>query len=162
MASPDRTGAHGDAERDETPAERNDRKWAELLQELRVMQTGVQLLAGFLLTLPFQQRFASLDQVQRGLYLGLVVLAALTTALVMAPVAVHRRLTGLHIKDRLVRTAHRLVAGVLIGVALLITGMVVFIVDVVLTRPAALGLGALIAAILTGLLLVLPHRLTRE
>jgi Family of unknown function (DUF6328) len=50
-----------DAARDETEAERLDRNWSSLLQELRVTQTGVQLLTGFLLTLPFQPRFAQLD-----------------------------------------------------------------------------------------------------
>jgi hypothetical protein len=73
--------------RDETPQERADRKWGDLLQELRVMQTGVQLLAGFLLTLPFQQRFDDLDEFQRDFYLVLVVLAGVTTALVLTPVA---------------------------------------------------------------------------
>lgn len=74
--------------RDETQEERLDRMWNDLLQELRVMQTGAQLTAGFLLTLPFQQRFASLDGPQRALYLALVLLPALTTALVLTPVDV--------------------------------------------------------------------------
>src|ERR1041385_6342043 len=95
--------------RDETEEERVDRKWNDLLQELRVMQTGAQLTAGFLLTLPFQQSFGSLDDFQKDLYLVLVVLAALTTAVVVAPVAVHRKLSGLHVKERAVTTAHRLV-----------------------------------------------------
>ena len=62
-------------ERDEKPAERLDRNWAELLQELRVTQTGIQLLSGFLLTLPFQPRFADLDPA-----LVLVFLAAVASA----------------------------------------------------------------------------------
>ena len=78
--------------RDESRAERMDRNWAELLQELRVLQTGVQLLAGFLLTLPFQARFETLDDYQTRLYLANVVLAALTTATILLPVSVHRRL----------------------------------------------------------------------
>jgi hypothetical protein len=78
--------------RDESRAERMDRNWSELLQELRVPQTGVQLLAGFLLTLPFQARFVTLDDYQIRLYLANVVLAALTTATILLPVSVHRRL----------------------------------------------------------------------
>lgn len=62
--------------RDETQNERMDRNWNELLQELRVTQTGTQILSGFLLTLVFQPRFASLDALQRGLYVALVILAA--------------------------------------------------------------------------------------
>jgi hypothetical protein len=71
--------AAADDGRRETPAERSDRNWNELLQELRVTQTGVQILTGFLLTLPFQERFEDLDDHQRTLYLILVALAVLTT-----------------------------------------------------------------------------------
>src|SRR6188472_4375105 len=76
--------------RDESRAERMDRNWVELLQELRVLQTGVQILAGFLLTLPFQARFETLDGYQIGLYLANVIVAALTTASILLPVSLHR------------------------------------------------------------------------
>ena len=59
--------------RDETPLERLDRNWADLLQELKVIQTGVQLLTGFLLTLPFQSRFEQLATYQQNIYLGMVI-----------------------------------------------------------------------------------------
>ncbi|MGZ4553989.1 MAG: DUF6328 family protein, partial [Mycobacteriaceae bacterium] len=58
-----------DTQRSETRAEKMDRNWSELLQELRVTQTGVQILSGFLLTLPFQARFTHLDRAQEALYL---------------------------------------------------------------------------------------------
>ena len=61
-------------DRDETEAERLDRNWNDMLQELRVVQTGVQLLSGFLLTLPFTERFSDLDVWQERLYLALVLL----------------------------------------------------------------------------------------
>ena len=80
--------------RNESAVEKLDRNWMELLQELRVLQTGVQILAGFLLTLPFQSRFETLDDYQTTLYLANVALAALTTALILLPVSVHRRLSG--------------------------------------------------------------------
>ncbi len=156
------TSPHPDAGRDETEEERADRMWNDLLQELRVMQTGAQLTAGFLLTLPFQSTFRELDTFQTTLYLVLVVLAALTTAQVMAPVAIHRRLSGEHVKERLVRTAHLMVFGVLASLAVLITGMVVLIFDVVANRSLALVVGAGTAAVLAALLVVLPGRLTRE
>jgi hypothetical protein len=143
-------------ERDETETERLDRKWGDLLQELRVMQTGAQLTAGFLLTLPFQQRFADLDDFQRDLYLVLVLLAALTTALVVAPVAVHRRLTGLHVKERLVATAHRLVGAGLLTLAALVAGMVLLIFDVVTDRTTALIACGAVTAALVALLVALP------
>jgi SNF family Na+-dependent transporter len=145
--------------RDETDEERLDRKWNDLLQELRVMQTGAQLTAGFLLTLPFQQTFEDLDRFQVGLYLVLVLLAALTTALVMAPVTIHRRLSGQHIKERVVRSAHRLVYCVIACIAMLVTGMVLLIWDVVIDRTWASAAAAGVAGFLAALLLVLPHRL---
>src|SRR5205085_987308 len=71
----DKSLTHGDSRRDESPTKQLDRNWAELLQELRVAQTGVQLLTGFLLTLPFQQRFEHLTRAQQHLYLGIVLLS---------------------------------------------------------------------------------------
>lgn len=148
-----------DSGRDETPEERLDRKWGDLLQELRVMQTGAQLTTGFLLTLPFQSSFQDLDDFATGLYLALVLLAAVTTALVMGPVAIHRRLSGRHVKERLVASAHRLVYAVLACIALLVTGMVMLIFDVVVDRTWAAVAAAVIAVLLTGLLVVYPRAL---
>ncbi|MFC4784299.1 DUF6328 family protein [Nocardioides sp. MAHUQ-72] len=145
---------------DETEKERLDRKWNELLQELRVMQTGAQLTAGFLLTLPFQQKFGSLDDFQKDVYLFLVAVAALTTATVMAPVAVHRRLSGEHVKERVVVTAHRLVHLVLLGVSTLITGMALLIFDVVVDRTIAVVVAAALLTYLVTVLVVLPSRLS--
>ena len=145
--------------RNETEEERLDRKWGDLLQELRVMQTGAQLTAGFLLTLPFTTKFPSLDDFQTGLYLVLVVVAALTTATVITPVAVHRRISGQHVKERLVETAHRLVGIGLCLLAVMVTGIVVLIFDVVVDRTVAFVVGAAVAAILAGLLVALPLKL---
>ena len=148
--------------RNETEEERLDRKWNDLLQELRVMQTGAQLTAGFLLTLPFQQKFADLDDFARRLYLALVLLAALTTALVLAPVAIHRRLSGQHVKERLVQTAHRLVYGVLTCLTLLVSGMVMLIFDVVVDRTYAAVAAGSIFVVMVVLLVLLPHALVRD
>ncbi len=148
--------------RDETDEERLDRKFDDLLQELRVMQTGAQLTAGFLLTLPFQSSFQDLDDFATGLYLALVLLAALTTALVMAPVAIHRRLSGQHVKERLVAAAHRIAYGVLACLALLVSGMVMLIFDVVVDRTYAVVAAAGVAAVIVVLLVVLPIGLVRD
>ena len=142
--------------RRETPTERLDRNFGELLQELRVMQTGVQLLAGFLLTLPFQSRFATLDRFQEGLYLFLVILAGLTTTLGLVPIAVHRRLFGRHVKERLVSVAHRMVIVVLGAIWLLIVGIVTLVFDVVVGRGAAAVAGGVMAVVTAGLLAAIP------
>ncbi|MFC7494304.1 MULTISPECIES: DUF6328 family protein [unclassified Nocardioides] len=145
--------------RDETEDERLDRKFNDLLQELRVMQTGAQLTAGFLLTLPFQDTFEDLDDFQVGLYLGLVLLAALSTALVMGPVAVHRHLSGRNVKERVVASAHKIVYGVIACISFLVAGMVLLIWDVVADRTWAVIASAAIAVVLLLLLVVLPRRL---
>src|SRR5476649_1243013 len=92
--------------RDETPIERLDRNWSQLVQELRVTQTGTQILTGFLLTLAFQSRFGKLDAVQVEIYLVLVVLAALTTLLGLTPVAIHRALFRKRAMSQLVATGN--------------------------------------------------------
>src|SRR2546429_7750584 len=76
--------------RSETPLERWDRNFTELLQELRVAQTGVQILFAFLLTLPFTNRFDRVTELDRGVYVATIVAAAAATALLLAPVRYHR------------------------------------------------------------------------
>jgi SNF family Na+-dependent transporter len=93
------------------------------------------------------------------LYLVLVLLAAVTTALVMSAVAVHRRLSGEHVKERVVAAAHRLTMAVLTTISLLITGMVVLIFDVVVDRTSAIAFGAGVAVAVVLLLVVVPHQL---
>lgn len=143
--------------RDETPEERADRNWDELLQELRVSQTGVQLIAGFLMTLPFQSRFAELDTFQQRWYLGLITLACLTIGLTLAPVATHRRLFGAHAKQELVRVGHVITEVALATIALLLAGIVVLVVDVVEGGVAG-AVGGVIALAVLGVLLVLLPR----
>ena len=146
-----------DKERHESEAEREDRKYDDLLQELRVIQTSAQLTAGFLLTLPFQQAFGSLSTAQERFYLVLVVLAALVIAVVLSPVAIHRQLSGLRVKGLLVAAAHRLVQVALALLSLLAAGIVTFIFDVVVDRTAAIVVGVLLLAVLAGLMVALPR-----
>lgn len=137
--------------RNETLEERSDRNWNELLQELRVTQTGAQILTGFLLTLPFQQSFSRLDGTQLTIYLVLVILAAATTILVVSPVSAHRLLFQRRLKPELVRAGHRAALGGLACLALVVTGTVLLIFDVVLGREAALlAAGAMLVLIVVG------------
>ena len=145
-----------DKERGESEAEREDRKYDDLLQEMRVIQTSAQLTAGFLLTLPFQQRFSELSTGQHRYYLALVVLAALVTSLVLTPVAIHRRLSGRRVKGELVESAHVLMQIALGSLALLVVAVVVFIFDVLVDRSAALVAGGLLSVVVLSLLVVVP------
>ncbi len=155
----DFTGSTG---RNETREEQLDRNWAELLQELRVLQTGVQILAGFLLTLPFQDRFDELDDFQVGLYLVNVVIAALTTAFILLPVSVHRRLFRQRLKATLVSSADSITKIALAGVAMLSVGTAALVFDVTAGRAAGLTAGGILFAVLLVLLVYVPLRLNHR
>ncbi|WP_194420054.1 DUF6328 family protein [Microbacterium abyssi] len=142
--------------RDETPNERADRNWEELMQELRVMQTGTQVLSGFLLAVAFQPRFTELDPLQVGLYLILVGLAALATILALAPVGMHRSLFGQRRKPELVRMGSMMVKADLVVVGVLSVGVTTLIVDFTLDRTIAIVVLAVGALVVVGLWLVLP------
>lgn len=142
--------------RDETPNERSDRNWAEIIQELRATQTGTQIISGFLLTLPFQQRFTDLVSPQLGLYVALVILAAATTALGLAPVALHRTLFGQHKKERMVRIGNLLLRADLAMVSVLTGGVVLLIISVAIGWTAAWLSATAIALSLMLLLVVIP------
>ena len=151
-----------DADRDETEAERLDRNWISLLQELRVTQTGVQLLTGFLLTLPFQQRFTVLDGTMRTIYLITVACSIGSTVLLVAPVALHRVLFRRHRLDAIVSISHGCaVAGlVLLGVAL--AGVAVVIFDTVMGRTGAWVAGGCTVAAFVILWFLVPLPLRRR
>ena len=155
----DFTGSTG---RNETREEQLDRNWAELLQELRVLQTGVQILAGFLLTLPFQERFGRLDDFQVTLYLVNVVIATLTTAFILLPVSVHRRLFRQRLKETLVSSADTITKISLAGVGMLSIGTASLVFDVTAGRSAGLTAGGILLAILLVLLVYVPLRLNHR
>ena len=149
-------------DRNETPAERLDRNWNELLQELRVTQTGVQLLTAFLLSLPLQQRFTQLDDYQRDIYLVAVGLSVAATGFLLAPVAVHRALFRHHEKDRLVTVGDRAARIGLVLLALAVSSVVALIFSMVVSRSAAVVACALTLAMLVVLWWWLPRMVLRR
>ena len=133
--------------RDETVDQVLDRNLAELLQELRVAFTGVQILFAFLLGLAFTARFGRLGGFQLGLYVVALLSTALATIVLIAPVAFHRLVFRRRLKGVLVAVADRLL---MIGLGLLGLAMisaVVLILDVVLGRWQALVGGGLVAVV---------------
>lgn len=148
--------------RRETPVERLDRNWNEILQELRVTQTGIQILTGFLLTVPFQQRFTELTDEQRTIYLVLVVLAAVTTGLMVAPVSLHRWLFRRHAKSALVAGADRFMRVGLVFLSLVVSGVVLLVFDVVIGRTAALATSGGLLTFLVLTWFVLPVSLSQH
>jgi hypothetical protein len=144
------------AARNETPLERLDRHWNELLQEVRVVQTGVQLLTGFLLTLPFQQRFTTLGDPERVVYLVAVALSAASTGALIAPVALHRSLFRRGARPQLIDGAQRSAVAGLGMLALAVTAVVGLIFDVVVSRTAGVIAGGLTLVMFGSLWFVIP------
>lgn len=134
--------------RDETPDERADRNFADILQELRVVLTGTQLISGFLLAVAFQSGFKDLDADELVHYLVLVAIAALATLLGMTPVVVHRLHFAKRMKRRVVLLGNRLLIATLVVVSALLVGVTSFIFEVVVSGAAGLwAAGATIAVI---------------
>jgi hypothetical protein len=133
------------SERNETALERSDRHLAELMQEVRVAQTGVQVLFGFLLIVPFSARFGSLGAGQQALYFATLVAAGAAAMLLITPSSQHRILFRCGDKDYIVRMANRYAIAGLACVALAMVGAMVFVADVILGSPAA-GIAGAVAS----------------
>ncbi|MGB3486437.1 MAG: DUF6328 family protein [Mycobacterium sp.] len=142
--------------RNETETERLDRNWASLIQELRVVQTGVQLLTGLLLTLPFHDRFDDLDTKMRVVYLTTVACAVASTVLLASPVAMHRVLFRRHRLDRLVAAAHRLTYAGLMLLGLSLAGVVVLVFGTVAGETAGVVAGLIALLSFVGFWVVVP------
>ncbi len=155
-------GGDGDGTDEGQPSQETlTRNWDELLQEIRVTQTGVQILTGFLLTVPFTQRFADLTAFQKDVYLAVLAGSVITTGLVVAPVAFHRALFRKRRRELLVESGNRFALAGLATLALTVSGVVLLVVDVVSgTRAGVVSGGAMIALLLV-LWFVLPRVLDR-
>jgi len=130
----------------ESESERLNRNFADLLQELRVAQTGVQILFAFLLTLAFSARFSSIDAFETTVYLVSLLAAAAAAAMLIAPVAYHRALFRRGQKPALVHSAHRMATGGLAFLLIAMVGSVLLVTDLVLDRPYAILVAAVMAA----------------
>ncbi|MFI6132183.1 MULTISPECIES: DUF6328 family protein [unclassified Micromonospora] len=129
----------------ESEKQRWQRNFADLLQELRVAQTGVQILFAFLLTLPFSNGFTRTTEFQRDVYIVALLAAAAATAMIISPVAFHRALFRQGRKPELVRFAHRMATGGLFFMLIAMVSAVLLITDFVLPRPIAFVLSAVTA-----------------
>jgi hypothetical protein len=138
--------AGGQPARGESEAERLDRNYSELLQELRVAQVGVQILFASLLTVAFTERFRQVTTEQRTTYVVTLLAAAAATAFLIGPVSFHRMVFRRSLKEELVRNAHRMALG----------GLACLVVDVVLGQTPAIWYGVGVAAFFIMLWLVVP------
>jgi Family of unknown function (DUF6328) len=130
--------------RDENEAERLDRHWLELLQELRVAQTGVQILFAFLLVIAFSPPFQEAGDYTHTVFAITLVFAAMATGLLIAPVAVHRLVYRRQLRVELVQAADKMAIGGLFLMLLAVAGGVLLALDVALSRTMSIILAAAI------------------
>src|ERR687896_2499259 len=148
--------------RGEGPLQRADRNMIELLQELRVAQTGVQILFAFLLTLSFTERFGSIDEVQRWTYVVTLLCSVLTAGLFVAPAAVHRITFRRGVKAETVQLGHQLFTLGLGALALTLTGSVLLVLDVAVGRQFAIAAAVVTCIVLCLLWFAMPLPLLRR
>ena len=140
----------------ESEKQRWQRNFADLLQELRVAQTGVQILFAFLLTLPFSNGFTRTTQFQKDVYIVALLSAAAATAMIISPVAFHRALFRQGRKPELVRFSHRMATGGLAFMLVSMVSAVLLITDFVLDRGLAFVLSGLTALWFLTFWIILP------
>lgn len=153
-AEPDREETHQDT--GEHPNERTARELIELLQELRIVIPGVQVLFAFLLTVPFSQGFTQLDSLQRGVFFATLLCTAATTALLIAPSSHHRVLFRQGVREQRLQLGNLLA---ILGLAFLVPAMVgvVFVItDLMFGLTAAVIVTALMALAFVLLWFVFP------
>src|SRR4051812_5653295 len=148
--------------RDETDTERLDRNLIELLQEVRVVQTGVQVLFAFLLTVPFSSRFDAITGFQRGAYFTALVGAAAASVLLIAPTALHRVLFRMGQKAYMVEMSNRLALGGLASTAVAMIAVMLLVSDVMFGTGAALAITVVTAVAFVAVWAALPLRRRRK
>ena len=134
----------------ESERERINRNFSELLQEMRVSQTGIQLLFGFLLAVAFTSQVQGLSHADKWVYAATVLTTTIALALNMAPVAVHRATFRRHMKDAVVRTSHVLMLGALTALFLSIMGALYLALTMVFPPvrwPLTIGSGMIFAVV---------------
>lgn len=147
--------------RGESRLRRADRNFADILQETRVLQTGVQILFALTVTAAFTGRLAS-DLFARVVYVSTLVSVVCAAALLIAPVAYHRAYFRSGRKRELVDRSHQLVIFGIVALLLALTGSMLLVLEVVLSRPVALALTGTIATGLLTVWFILPARAARR
>ena len=142
--------------RNETELERCDRNLVELLQEVRVVQTGVQVLFAFLLMAPLTPHFSALGTVRHVEYFLTLSLAGAACVLLIAPTAFHRVLFRRGDKLYLVETANRLTIAGLTMVGMAMVGAFAFVADILLGHWFALAIGVVAGAACLYLWAIVP------
>ena len=146
------------AGREESESDRLDRNLSELLQELRVALPGVQVLFAFLLTVPFAQGWTKVTAFQENVYFAVLMMTAISAALLISPSAYHRMVFRTQQKDHLIGTANKLAIAGLAFLALAMTGAVLLITDVLYSSTATIVVGVAAFLLYAVLWYALPLR----
>jgi len=151
----------GSPDRDETPEQRADRNMIELLQELRVLVTGVQVIFAFQLGIAFTQRFSELSRTQRDIFIAALLMSVASVAVLATPVALHRGLFRCGMKERIVTLSSRCASLGIFFLSISLDCSVFLVVDVVLGRLTASVVTGCVAVAFLGLWFVFPWILRR-
>lgn len=146
----------------ETDAERADRNFADLLQELRITLTGAQILFAFLLVVPFNTEFRRTTALEHGVYIGTLIGSALAAGLLVAPAAMHRVLFHQQVKDRLVDLAGTVAIAGQTLFALSLAEGVFLVVDYLYGVAAGLASGLVLLAWYLGWFFLVPWVIRRQ
>src|SRR3954452_16058970 len=157
-----RVGGEPEPLRDETETERLDRNLIELLQEVRVVQTGVQVLFAFLLTVPFSARFDEITGFERAAYFTALVGATAASVLLIAPTALHRILFRMGQKEYMVTMSNRLALGGLASTAVAMIAVMLLVSDVMFGTGPGVVIGVVTAGAFVGVWPALPLRRRRD
>jgi hypothetical protein len=137
----------GEAPADEAVKERLEREHGELLEELRALIPGAQVLFGFLLAIRFTSPFTELNAVQRDVYYATLLTTAVSLVLLLAPSAYHRLRFRQGDKDAMVRKGNREAIAGTGAIALAFTGVLYLITDLLFTTPAAITVALIFFAL---------------
>jgi cation transport ATPase len=136
-----------EADRSDEEQQRLNRQMTELLNELRVAMPGVQVLFAFLLAVPFQQRFQTVNAFQRDVYLFTLLAAATATAFLVAPSAYHRIAFQEHEKERIIQMGTRQFVCGIVALAVAMTGAVLLVTDVLFELATTIVVAGCVATL---------------
>jgi hypothetical protein len=151
-----------DPPENESEADRLNRNFDDLLQELRVSQNGTQILFAFLLTVPFSTRFGRVTDSQRAIYFVALLLSALSAMLLIAPAVMHRVLFRRHHKKELVETASGVALGGQTLLALAVAASVLLVTDYLYNEILAAFMSFIVLAWTTAWFFVVPLWIRRR
>lgn len=141
--------------------ERRARELGELLQELRVVLPGVQVLFAFLLTVPFAQRFAELNNLQRHVFFATLLCTAAAAAMFIAPSAHHRLLWRQRAREQRLRVANLLAVLGLVFLVPAMVGVIFVVSDLMFGSSIAVTVTVVVALFFALLWFALPLRYRR-